>query len=60
MGEFKGSSYKDINLEFKNFNINELTSAQESFAIYGNLNGKINYNQNKQVYKPTASLGLIV
>ncbi|MDR6844449.1 translocation/assembly module TamB domain-containing protein [Flavobacterium granuli] len=55
-GEFKGNSYKDINVEFKNFDINALTSAQESFAIYGNLNGKINYNQNKQVYKPTASL----
>ena len=55
-GEFKGDFYKDINVEFKNFDINALTSAQESFAIYGNLNGKINYNQNKQVYKPTASL----
>jgi hypothetical protein len=55
-GEFKGSSYKDINLEFKNFDINALTSAQESFAIYGNLNGKVNFNQNKLVYKPTASL----
>lgn len=55
-GEFKGDSYKDINVEFKNFDINALTSAQESFVIYGNLNGKINYNQNKQVYKPTASL----
>lgn len=55
-GEFKGSSYKDINVEFKNFDINALTSAQESFVIYGNLNGKINYNQNKQVFKPTASL----
>lgn len=55
-GEFKGNYYKDINVEFKNFDINALTSAQQSFAIYGNLNGKINYNQNKQVYKPTASL----
>jgi hypothetical protein len=55
-GEFKGSSYKDINLEFKDFDINALTSAQESFAIYGNLNGKVNFNQNKLVYKPTASL----
>ena len=55
-GEFKGDWYKDINVEFKNFDINALTSAQESFVIYGNLNGKINYNQNKQVFKPTASL----
>jgi hypothetical protein len=55
-GEFKGSSYKDVNLEFKNFDINALTSAQESFAIYGNLNGEINFNQNLNVYKPTASL----
>lgn len=55
-GEFKGDYYKDINVEFNNFDINALTSAQENFAIYGNLNGIINYNQNKQVYKPTASL----
>ena len=55
-GEFKGDSYKDINLEFKNFDVNALTSAQESFDIRGELNGKINYSQNNQVYKPTASL----
>ena len=55
-GEFKGSSYKDVNLEFKDFDINALTSAQESFDINGNLNGKINFNQDKLVYKPTASL----
>jgi hypothetical protein len=55
-GEFKGNWYKDINVEFKNFDINALTSAQESFKINGNLNGTVNYNQNKQVYKPTASL----
>lgn len=55
-GAFKGADYKDLNLEFKNFDINALASAQESFAIYGNLNGKINFNQNKLVYQPTASL----
>lgn len=55
-GEFKGDDYRDLNLEFKNFDINALTSAQESFDIYGNLNGVINFNQNKLVYKPTASL----
>lgn len=55
-GEFKGSTYKDVNLEFKDFDINALTSAQESFDISGNLNGKINFNQNKLIYKPTASL----
>ncbi len=55
-GEFKGNYYKDLNLEFRNFDINSLTSAQQSFDIHGNLSGKINYNQNKQIYKPTASL----
>ncbi|HSD08465.1 translocation/assembly module TamB domain-containing protein [Flavobacterium sp.] len=55
-GEFRGDSYKDLNVEFQNFDINALTSAQESFDIKGNLNGKINFNQNKLVYKPTASL----
>jgi len=55
-GEFKGDYYKDFNVEFKNFDINALTSAQQSFDVHGNLSGKVNYNQNKQVYKPTASL----
>lgn len=55
-GEFKGSSYKDINFYFKNFDVNALTSAQDSFVINGNLNGTVNFNQNKNVYKPTASL----
>ncbi|WP_348800081.1 translocation/assembly module TamB domain-containing protein [Flavobacterium adhaerens] len=55
-GEFKGSDYKDVNLEFKDFDINALTNAQDSFEIYGNLNGVVNFNQNKLVYKPTASL----
>ena len=55
-GEFKGSTYKDLNVEFKNFDVNSLTSAQESFVINGSLNGKINFNQNKHIYKPTASL----
>jgi hypothetical protein len=55
-GEFKGDYYKDINLQFKNFDISALTSVQESFSINGNLNGIINFNQNKSVYQPTASL----
>ncbi|MGQ7947464.1 translocation/assembly module TamB domain-containing protein [Flavobacterium sp. WC2509] len=55
-GMFKGDSYKDINLEFKNFDVNALTSAQESFDVRGKLNGRVNFNQNKLVYKPTASL----
>jgi len=55
-GGFKGKDYKDLNIEFKDFNINALTSTQESFSIFGNLNGNINFNQNKKVFKPTASI----
>ncbi|WP_264564528.1 translocation/assembly module TamB domain-containing protein [Flavobacterium sp. N3904] len=55
-GLFRGKDYKDFKVKFKDVNVNEFTSAQESFKIFGNLNGEVNYKQNKLEYEPTASL----
>jgi hypothetical protein len=55
-GVIKGKDYKDLKLHFKDVNINDWISAQESFTVFGNLNGEVNYKQNKQIYEPTASI----
>lgn len=55
-GLIKGKDYKDLKLHFKDVDINDWVSAQESFSVFGNLNGEVNYKQNKQIYEPTASI----
>jgi hypothetical protein len=55
-GLIKGRDYKDLKLHFKDVDINDWVSAQESFTVFGNLNGEVNYKQNKQIYEPTASI----
>ena len=56
MGEIKGANYKDLQLSFKDVDLNEITPANPKFTFNGNLNGKINFKQNNAVYQPTSSL----
>lgn len=55
-GVIKGSDYKDIVLNFEDVDINKITPFNSKFVFNGNLNGKVNYKQNKNVYQPTASI----
>lgn len=55
-GVIKGSDYKDIVLNFEDVDINKITPYNKKFVVNGNLNGSINFKQNKQVYQPTASI----
>ncbi|WP_317046002.1 translocation/assembly module TamB domain-containing protein [Flavobacterium laiguense] len=55
-GDIIGKDYKDFKAHFKDVNINDWVSAQQSFLVYGNLNGDVNYKQNKLKYEPTASI----
>jgi len=55
-GIIKGSDYKDIVLNFEDVDINKITPLTSKFVFNGNLNGSINYKQNKNVYQPTASI----
>lgn len=55
-GVIKGNDYKDIVLNFEDVDINKITPLNSKFVFNGNLNGQINYKQNKNVYQPTASI----
>ncbi|WP_029273104.1 translocation/assembly module TamB domain-containing protein [Flavobacterium sp. KJJ] len=55
-GIIKGSDYKDIVLNFEDVDINKITPLTSKFVFNGNMNGNINYKQNKNVYQPTASI----
>ncbi|WP_243860471.1 translocation/assembly module TamB domain-containing protein [Flavobacterium poyangense] len=55
-GVLKGKDYKDIVLNFEDVDINKITPFNSKFVFNGNLNGSVNYKQNKDVYQPTASV----
>ncbi|MCD0468560.1 translocation/assembly module TamB domain-containing protein [Flavobacterium sp. JAS] len=55
-GFIKGKDYKDIVLNFEDVDINKITPFNSKFVFNGNLNGQVNYKQNKSVYQPTASI----
>ncbi|MFH6999642.1 translocation/assembly module TamB domain-containing protein [Flavobacterium sp. FlaQc-57] len=55
-GVIKGSDYKDIVLNFEDVDINKITPLNSKFVFNGNLNGNVNYKQNKNVFQPTASI----
>ncbi|WP_262410780.1 translocation/assembly module TamB domain-containing protein [Flavobacterium johnsoniae] len=55
-GIIKGKDYKDIVLNFEDVDINKITPSNSKFVFNGNLNGNVNYKQNKDVYQPTASI----
>jgi len=57
-GVIKGNDYKDLVLNFEDVDINKITPLTSKFVFNGNLNGNINYKQNKNVYQPTAAISI--
>ncbi|MDG2431028.1 translocation/assembly module TamB domain-containing protein, partial [Flavobacterium sp.] len=55
-GKIKDRINKDLQLSFKDIDLFKITPANDQFVFNGNLNGAINFKQNDNVYKPTASL----
>ena len=55
-GKIKDKINKDLQLSFKDVDLFKITPANDQFVFNGNLNGQINFKQNDNVYKPTASL----
>lgn len=55
-GVFKGKSYKDLKLSFKDVDLNKITPENNKFVFKGNINGDISFKQNKAVFQPTASI----
>ena len=55
-GLINGKSNKDLQLTFKDVNLNKITPDVEKFKFDGFLNGEVFLKQNSSAYQPTASL----
>ena len=55
-GDIKENDFKDLSLTFNDVNINKILPTIDKTDFFGNLNGSINYKQNRNIYQPTASL----
>ena len=55
-GAFNNADFKDLNLSFKDVDLNQITPASNKFAFFGNINGEVDFKQNKNVFQPTASI----
>lgn len=56
MGAIKDSTYKDLKLSFKDVDLNKITPENNKFIFNGNINGDVNFKQNKAVFQPTAAI----
>ena len=55
-GTIKDNLNKDLELSFKDVDLYKITPLSSKFVFNGNINGVVRFQQNNQVYKPTASL----
>ena len=55
-GTIRDSTYKDVKLSFDDVSLGKLLPSMDSLRIAGNLNGNIDFKQNKSIYKPTSSI----
>ncbi len=56
VGLWNGKQDKDLQLTFDNVNLNKVTPDVEKFKFDGNLNGKINFKQSKNIFQPTSTI----
>ena len=50
------SSYKNINLKFKDVDLAKITPRIDSLALAGNVNGKLNLQQQNDIYLPESNV----
>ncbi len=55
-GTLSGLQEKDLQLTFTNIDLSKVTPTLSNFALEGDLNGSVELRQQKNVFKPTASL----
>ncbi|WP_309608071.1 translocation/assembly module TamB domain-containing protein, partial [Flavobacterium sp.] len=58
MGVLRDSTYKDLELSFKDVNIDKITPSIDSLNLKGKVNGQISFKQNKSIYEPSSSLSI--
>ncbi len=57
-GVVKDSTYKNLQLSFKDVPVDKITPTIDNLHFKGSLNGVIDFVQEKQWYKPTASINI--
>ena len=57
-GNMKDSTYKDLNLNFKDVALEKITPSLDSLTFGGKLNGNISYQQNKNLHKPQSEINI--
>lgn len=55
-GNIKDKTFKDLNLSFKDVDLNQITPANPKFVFKGNINGNVNFKQDKTSFQPTSSM----
>jgi polyisoprenoid-binding protein YceI len=55
-GVLRDSTYKDIDLNFKDVDLIKITPRIDSLALAGNVNGKLNIKQQNGIYLPESSI----
>jgi hypothetical protein len=55
-GIIEGTQTKDLELIFKDVNLNKITPTVNKFRFGGNLDGSVYFKQNNSVYQPNAKL----
>lgn len=57
-GVLKGKDYKNLSLSFDKVDLSKITPEIELLKMGGLLNGEINFEQDKQIYKPTSNINI--
>ena len=57
-GTVRDSTYKNINLDFTDVDLNKITPRIDSLSLAGRVNGKLNILQEKGVYLPTSNFDI--
>ncbi len=55
-GTLRDSTYKDLNLNFKNVNLEKITPRIDSLALAGRVNGTLALQQNEGIYLPKSDI----
>ncbi|MDI9312199.1 MAG: translocation/assembly module TamB domain-containing protein [Limnohabitans sp.] len=58
MGVLKDSTYKDLNLSFKDVELEKITPSIDSLHFKGKVNGLVDIKQRKSVYEPSSSISI--
>ncbi|MES2811119.1 MAG: translocation/assembly module TamB domain-containing protein [Bacteroidota bacterium] len=58
MGVLRDSTYKDLQLSFKDVELDKITPTVDSLKFKGKVNGLVDFKQRKSIYEPSSSLSI--